>query len=183
MLNLEEFLSTSISDNNNSDVIDTPEDDVKEEDKLVILKNQITEGKAHLLPGKWTIARLEKASKKSIDRLFNQYKNPPLKQVDKALAFEQGKNIYPTLIDMYAVGIKNLIDNIPLLNKKYQVNVAKLKKNISKDRLFCENLAVKIGTKIIEAGPPVQMGASLTGHTWNAIEPRVEASEDPVNVL
>ena len=60
----------------------------------------------------WTVERLEKASDKVVDRLFNKYQNPPQVKIDKREALELGKPICPVVIEMYAEGLKTLVDQI-----------------------------------------------------------------------
>ena len=53
------------------------------------------------------------------------------------------------------------------------INVEKLKLNISRNEEFCNNLAIKIGSKIIEQigdNSPMKMSVSLASMTWQCIE-------------
>ena len=102
--------------------------------------------------------------------------------INKQEALILEKPICSVVIDMYAKGVKSILDQIPYVSGKYTINVAKLKHNISSNELFCDNLAIKIGSKMIEQNSPVQMGISLANMTWGAIEPvkRVEVSENNV---
>ena len=61
-----------------SDVVDTPAEAVDQSNKRKKLKDLIDEGKADLLKGKtpWTVGRIDKASDKVIDRLFDEYQQP-----------------------------------------------------------------------------------------------------------
>ena len=71
------------------------------------------------------------------------------------------------------------MDQIPYICGKYTINVEKLKANISANHLFCDNLAIKIGSKMIEQmgdNSPVRMGVSLASMTWDAVE-HVESSD------
>ena len=60
----------------------------------------------------WTIERLEKASDKVIDKLYEKSANPPSIKINKKDALEMGKPICPVVIDMYAEGLKSLIVQI-----------------------------------------------------------------------
>ena len=52
---------------------------------------------------------------------------------------------------MYAEGLKTLIEFKCLMTVvRYTINAEKLKANISANKLFCGNLAMKIGSKMIE---------------------------------
>ena len=127
----------------------------------------------------WTVERLEKASDKVVDKLFDKYQNPPPVKINKQEALEVGRPICPVVIEMYAEGLKNLVDEVPYVKGRYTINVEKLKASISANHLFCDNLAIKIGSKIIErAGHDslLHMGLSLTSMTLDAVE-CVESSE------
>ena len=125
----------------------------------------------------WTVERLEKASDKVVDKLFDKYQNPP--PVKKQEALELGKTICPVVIEMYAEGLKTLVDQMPYIKGRYTINGEKLKRNISKNKLFCDNLAIKIGSKMIEQmgeNSATRVGVSLAAMTWDAVE-RVSASD------
>ena len=129
----------------------------------------------------WTEERLEKASDKVIDKLYDKYQNPPPVKIDKKEALELGKPVCPVVIEMYAEGLKSLLDKIPYISGKYTVNVEKLKANISGNKLFCDNLAIKIGSKMIEQmgnNSPMHMSVSLASMTWDAIEPIQKEVQD-----
>ena len=127
----------------------------------------------------WTLERLEKASNKMIDKLYEKYQNPPPVKINKQEALEKGKTVCPVVIEMYAEGLKTLVDQMPYFKGRYIINVEKLKRNISTNKLFCDNLAIKIGSKMIEQmgnNSPMEMGLTLASMTWDSIE-RVESSE------
>ena len=136
----------------------------------------------------WTVERLEKASDKVIDKLFDKYQNPPpvkiacgsAKSISKQEALELGKPICPVVIEMYAEGLKTLVDQMPYIKDRYVINVEKLKRNISTNKLFCDNLAIKIGSKMIEQmgeNSATRVGVSLAAMTWDALEKREERVE------
>ena len=121
----------------------------------------------------WTEERLEKASEKVIEKLYDNYQNPPPVKIDKKEALELRKPVCPVVIEMYAEGLKTLMDQLPYVKGRYTINVNKLKSNISANHLFCSNLAVKIGSKMIENmgnNSPMHMGVSLASMTWDAVE-------------
>jgi len=71
-----------------------------------------------------------------------------------------------------------------VLSGKYTINVDKLKANISENKVFCDNLAIKIGSKMIEQmgeNSAARVGVSLTAMTWNAVgkveKPEVEENQ------
>ena len=126
----------------------------------------------------WTIERLEKASDKVVEKLYEKCVNPPPVKVNKQEALEMGKPVCPVVIEMYAEGLKSLMVQMPYVGGRYTVNAEKLKANISANKLFCDNLAVKIGSKMIEQmgeNSVTHVGVSLAAMTWDAVE-RVESN-------
>ena len=121
----------------------------------------------------WTVERLEKASDKVIEKLYDKYQNPLPVKINKQEALEMGKTVCPVVIEMYAEGLENIIDHFPYISEKYTINVEKLKRNISTNKLFCDNLAIKIGSKMIEKmgeSSAMRIGVSLAAMTWDAVE-------------
>ena len=126
----------------------------------------------------WTVERLKKASDKVVEKLYEKYVNPPPVKVNKQEALEMGKPVCPVVIEMYAEGLKTLIEQMPYVGKRYTINTEKLKANISANKYFCDNLAVKIGSKMIEQmgeNSVTRVGVSLAAMTWDAVE-RVESN-------
>ena len=126
----------------------------------------------------WTIERLKKASDKVVEKLYEKCVNPPPVKVNKQEALEMGKPVCPVVIEMYAEGLKSLMVQMPYVGGRYTVNAEKLKANISANKLFCDNLAVKIGSKMIEQmgeNSVTHVGVSLAAMTWDAVE-RVESN-------
>ena len=121
----------------------------------------------------WTIERLEKASDKVINKLYEKHVNPPPVKVNKQEALEMGKPVCPVVIEMYAEGLKALIEQMPFVCSRYTINTEKLKASISSDKYFCDNLAIKIGSKMIEQmgeNSVARVGVSLAAKTWDAVE-------------
>ena len=126
----------------------------------------------------WTVERLEKASDKVVDRLYEKCANPPPIEINKKEALEMGKPVCPVVIEMYAEGLKTLMEQMPYIGERYTVNTEKLKANISANKLFCDNLAIRVGSKMIEQmgeNSVTRVGVSLAAMTWNAVE-RVESN-------
>ena len=112
-------------------------------------------------------------SDKVIDKLYEKYLNPPPVKINKQEALEVGKPMCPIVLEMYAEGLKTLLEHMPYIGGKYTLNTEKLKANISKNKLFCDNLAIKIGSKMIEQmgeNSVTRVGVSLTAMTWDVIE-------------
>ena len=85
-----------------------------------------------------------------------------------------GLPICPVVIELYAEGLKNILAQILYIGGRYAIIVEKLKANISSNELFCNNLAIKIGSKMIEQmgnNSPMHIGVSLATMTWDAVEP------------
>ena len=76
-----------------SDVVDTPAEAVDQSNKRKKLRDLINEGKADLLKGKtpWTVGRIDKASDKVIDKVYDEYHQQPTETVEKNKIFDQGR--------------------------------------------------------------------------------------------
>ena len=64
----------------------------------------------------WTVERLEKASDKVVEKLYEKCANPPPVKINKKEALEVGKPICPVVIEMYAEGLKTLIEQMSFVN-------------------------------------------------------------------
>ena len=127
----------------------------------------------------WTEERLEKASDKVIEKLYDKYQNPPPVKINKQEALELGRPVCPAVIEMYAEGLGTLVDQMPLIKDRYVINVEKLKTNILANKLFCDSLAIKIGSRMIEQmgeNSAMRVGVSLATMTWDAVEKRERKS-------
>lgn len=136
----------------------------------------------------WTVERLEKASEKVVKKLYEKYHNPPPNKINTKEALEMGKPVCPVVIEMYAEGLKTLMGEIPYVKNKYTINTEKLKASISSDKYFCEQLAVKIGSKMIEQmgeNSVARVGVSLAAKTWDAVEilPLINERTTSTNLL
>ena len=131
----------------------------------------------------WTEERLRKASDKVIDKLYEKCVNPPSIKIDEREALEMGKPVCLIVIEIYAESLNSLTDQIPYIKERYTVNTGKLKANILANKLFCENLAIKIVSKLLEqvgGNSASRVGASLAAMTWDAVE-KIEMVADPSN--
>ena len=122
----------------------------------------------------WTVERLEKASDKVVDKIYEKYVNPPPVKVNKQeAALGMGKPVCPMVIEMYAEGLKTIMEQMPFVSSRYTINTEKLKASIASDKYFCDNLAIKIGSKMIEQmgeNSVARVGVSLATKTWDAVE-------------
>ena len=113
-------------------------------------------------------------SDKVVEKLYEKCVNPPPVKVNKQDALEMGKPVCPVVIEMYAEGLKTLIEQMPFVSNSYTINAKKLKASIASDKYFCDNLAIKIGSKMIEQvgeNSVARAGLSLAAMTWDAVEP------------
>ena len=153
-------------------------DEIPVDDKRDFLTEKVKNGESiSHSETPWTIERLQKASDKVIDKLYEKSANPPSIKINKKDALEMGKPVCPVVIEMYAAGLKTLIEQMPYIGERYTVNAEKLKADISANKLFCDNLAIKIGSKMIERmgeNSVAHVGVSLAAMTWDALE-RVES--------
>ena len=171
-LKMDNSISALFSENSECDI-----------DKRQFLLEKIQNGECISQTAKtpWTEKRLSEASDKVIEKLYDQYENPPPPKVSKQDAQELGKPIVPVVIDMYAQGLKGILKNLPYIGDKYTVNVEKLAARIASNESFCNGLAIKIGSKIIEQmgdKSPMHMGICLASMTWECIEPIDQKPED-----
>ena len=77
------------------------------------------------------------------------------------------------IIEMYAEGLKSIMEQMPYVSSRYTVNTEKLKASISSDKYFCDNLALKIGSRMIEQmgeNSVARVGLSLAAKTWDTVE-------------
>ena len=152
--------------------LSSEDDEVSKRDFLVEkIKNGETISNSKTL---WTVERLEKASDKVVDKLYEKYVNPPRVKVNKRDALEMGKPVCPVVIEMYAEGLKTLMEQMPYVSSRsLSVKTEKLKASIASDKYFCDNLAIKIGSKMIEQmgeNSVARVGVSLAAKTWDAVE-------------
>ena len=84
-----------------------------------------------------------------------------------------GEPICPVVIEMYAEGLKTLVEQMPFVSST--INVEKLKSSLLANKHFCDNLAIQIGSKMIKqvgGNSVARAGLSLAAMTWDAVEPK-----------
>ena len=67
------------------DVVDTPKEGIEHHKKWEELRSVIDKGKAHLLGNKWMHKRVDKASDKTINKTYAEYKQQELNEKGKKL--------------------------------------------------------------------------------------------------
>ena len=74
--------------------------------------------------------------------------------VNRREATELGKLLFLYIIDLYRNGFEKIIENTPCIRERCTLNVEELRLKISSKKLFCDNLAFRIGQKILACMRP-----------------------------
>ena len=82
-------------------IVDTPKEDIEQHKKRECLKSVIDKGKTHFLGHKWTHERVDKASDKTINKTYGEYKQRELNKKGKKTGKALGKHV----INLYSTGI------------------------------------------------------------------------------
>ena len=163
-----------------SDVVDTPAEAVDQSNKRKKLKDLIDEGKADLLKGKtpWTVGRIDKASDKVIDRLFDEYQQPTevvekkkiFDQEDIKLAQEVGEVCFPLIVELYAEGLSVIMQSTPYIKDKYKLNTDILRNKLEANNRLRVRISIKVGQKIVERfGTDAVLAMTVLRDTRSAI--------------
>ena len=163
-----------------SDVVDTPAEAVDQSNKRKKLKDLIDEGKADLLKGKtpWTVGRIDKASDKVIDRLFDEYQQPAevvekkkiFDQEDIKLAQEVGEVCFPLIVELYAEGLSVIMQSTPYIKDKYKLNTDILRNKLEANNRLRVSISIKVGQKIVERfGADAVLAMTVLRDTRSAI--------------
>ena len=83
------------------DIVDTPKEGIEQHKKRERLKSVIDKGKANLLGHKWTHERVDKASDKTINKTYAEYKQRKLNEKGEKTGKALGKHV----INFYSSGI------------------------------------------------------------------------------
>ena len=154
-MDLDELIATQTIDQ-----VDTPKEGVVQYDKRNELKKIIEQGDAHLLNGnnrkKWTIERIDKATDKQIDNLWNKYKQ----EENKQKADKTGKAVGTHIVNLYSNGISKLIS----IN-----DVNKLKRDIEDDPIIKDSMA-DIGALLVGTFGKLLSPMLVVAHTVNNSE-------------
>ena len=81
--------------------VDTPKEGTQQHGKRECLKNVISKGKAYLLGSKWTQERVDKATDKTANKTYFQYKQRELNEKGE----KTGKYLDKHVINLYSTGI------------------------------------------------------------------------------
>jgi hypothetical protein len=139
--------------------------------KREFLKGVINQGKAEKLPGKtlWTVKRVEKATNKVIDKLYQEYHQADAKHK----AEMTGKAVGTHVVSMYSKGVSRVlkIDS-----------VEQLRKDIDSDPIIKESMA-DVGALLVGTFgrflAPLLIAAHTANHTEGFVQ--VESSEVETN--
>ena len=82
-------------------IVDTPKEGIEQHKKRECLKSVIDKGKTHFLGHKWTHERVDKASDKTINKTYGEYKQRELNKKGKKTGKALGKHV----INLYSTGI------------------------------------------------------------------------------
>ena len=83
------------------DIIDTPKEGIEQHKKREYLYSVIDKGKAHLLGYKWTQEKVDKASNKTINNTYTEYKQRELNEKGEKTGKVLGKHV----INLYSTGV------------------------------------------------------------------------------
>ena len=83
------------------DIIDTPKEGIEQHKKREYLYSVIDKGKAHLLGYKWTQEKVDKASNKTINKTYTEYKQRELNEKGEKTGKVLGKHV----INLYSTGV------------------------------------------------------------------------------
>ena len=155
-MELEDLIATQ-----NLDHVDSTEREcVVQHDKRTELKNIIDQGNAHLLHGhnrkKWTTERIDKATDKQIDNLWNKYKH---EETNKK-AENTGRAVGTHIINLYSNGVSKLIN----IN-----DVSKLKNDIENDPIIKDSMA-DVGALMVGTFGKLLAPMLVVAHTVNNSE-------------
>ena len=154
-MELEDLIPTQSVDH-----VDTPEESIVQHDKRTELKAIIDQGKAHLLHGhnrkKWTTERIDKATDKQIDNLWNKYKQNEYNNK----ADNTGRAVGTHIVNLYSNGISKLIS----IN-----DVNKLRKDIENDPVIKDSMA-DVGALMVGSFGKLLAPMLVVAHTVNNSE-------------
>ena len=83
------------------DIVNTPKEGIEQHKKRECLKSVIDKGKGYLLGSKWTHERVGKASDKTINKTYAEYKQRELYEKGE----KTGKTLGKHVINLYSTGI------------------------------------------------------------------------------
>ena len=164
-----------------SDVVDTPAEAVDQSNKRKKLRDLINEGKADLLKGKtpWTVGRIDKASDKVIDKVYDEYHQQPTETVEKNKIFDQediklaqevGEVCFPLIVELYAEGLSVIMQSMPYIKDKYKLNTEILRNKLEANNRLRVRISIKVGQKIVERfGTDAVLAMTVLRDTRSAI--------------
>ena len=89
------------------DVVDTPKEGIGQHKKREELRSVIDKGEVYLLGNKWMHKRVGKASDKTINKTYAEYRQRELNEKGK----NTGKTLGKHVINLYSTGISQMVKN------------------------------------------------------------------------
>ena len=87
------------------DVVDTPKEGIEQHKKREELRSVIDKGKVQLLANKWMHKRVDKASDKTINKTYAEYRQQELNEKGG----KTGKTLGKHVINLYSFGISQMV--------------------------------------------------------------------------
>ena len=87
------------------DIVDTPKEDIEQHRKRECLKSVLGSCKAYLLGRKWTHEKVDKASKKTINKTYAEYKQRGLNEKGENTGKALGKHV----INLYSTKVSRVV--------------------------------------------------------------------------
>ena len=110
------------------DTVDTPKEGIEQHRKRECLKSVISKCKAYLLGSKWTQEKVDKASDKTINKTYAEYKQRELNEKIEKTGKALGKHV----INLYSTGISRVVKTR---------NVKKFEEDIENDPITKDQMA------------------------------------------
>ena len=127
----------------------------------------------------WTIGRIDKASDKVIDKVYDEYHQQPTETVEKNKIFDQediklaqevGEVCFPLIVELYAEGLSVIMQSMPYIKDKYKLNTEILRSKLEANNRLRVRISIKVGQKIVERfGTDAVLAMTVLRDTRSAI--------------
>ena len=139
------------------DLADTPKEGIEQHKKREELKSVIDKSKAHLLGYKWTHEKLEKASDKTINKTYTEYRQRELNEErEKTRKALRSKHVF----NLYYTGISQMV--------KIR-DVHKLRQDIENDPIIKDQMA-SLGCLLVCIFDNLLAPVLVLAHTINNLD-------------